>query len=125
MDVSVTTSPEPDLERRNSGSRARARDRLMDRASSSAVPQAVLASVENIGNLMLFLDDDLREAALAITQLEQYLVRALGVLESSDLSRRDVQGVASDVDVLDQLDHLNETLESLRRRLAKLASQMR
>lgn len=120
----VAPTPEPS-ERRGSGRRARARDRLFDRATHAYPPNAALRGVNNIGNLMLFVDDDLRETALAITRIEGYLTRTLGALESPDLRRKDVQTLAADMDVLDHLDQLNETLESLRRRLAKLAGEMK
>lgn len=122
----AAAAPTPDTsERRGSGRRARARDRLMDRATQAYSPNAALRGVNNIGNLLLFVDDDLRETALSITRIERYLTRTLDALESPDLCRKDVQALASDVDVLDHLDQLNETLESLRRRLAKMAGEMR
>jgi Mg2+ and Co2+ transporter CorA len=49
----------------------------------------------------------------------------LGLLESPKLSRDQVQTIASDTEVLDHVDQLVETLESLRRRLARLASSLR
>ncbi len=97
----------------------------MDRATQPYEPNAALRGVNNIGNLMLFVDDDLRETALAMTRIEGYLTRTLAVLESEGLRRKDVQALAADVDVLDQLDQLNETLESLRGRLARLAGEMK
>ncbi len=97
----------------------------MDRATQTYKPNAALRGVNNIGNLMLFVDDDLRETALAITRIEGYLTRTLSALESDGLRRQDVQALAADVDVLDHLDQLNETLESLRRRLARLAGEMK
>lgn len=112
-------------ERRGSGRRARARDRLMDRASQPHAPNARLLGVENVENLLLFVDDDLRETALAIHRIEEFLLRTLGLLEAQDLRREDVYEVASDTSVLDHVDLLNETLESLRRRLARLAARMK
>ncbi|MEM6294243.1 MAG: hypothetical protein AAGA54_23400 [Myxococcota bacterium] len=97
----------------------------MDRASQVNAPNAALRGVDNIGNLMLFVDDDLRETALAITRIEGYLTRTLSALESPDLRREHVMALASDMDVLDHLDQLNETLESLRRRLARLSGEMK
>lgn len=125
--VTATHTPPTDApdERRGSGRRDRARDRLMDRATQPYRPNAALRGVSNIGNLMLFVDDDLRETALAMTRIEGYLTRTLTALESPGLRRQQVQGLAADVDVLDHLDQLNETLESLRRRLAKLAGEMK
>jgi hypothetical protein len=115
----------PADERRRSGRRARALDRLMDRASQPYPPNLALEKVHNVENLLLFVDDDLRETALALSRIEAYLTRTLGVLESRELRREHVRAVAQDGQVLEQVDLLSETLESLRRRLAKLASTMR
>jgi len=111
-------------ERRQSGRRARIRDRLMDRATQ---PQAgrSLTHVRNVENLMLFVDDDLRETALALTRIEDFLGRTLALLEMPHPCRQDVADVAADISVLDHLDQLNETLESLRRRLATLHANMK
>jgi len=117
--------PDDGPERRASGRRARARDRLMDRASQAHAPNARLEGIENVENLLLFVDDDLRETALAIHRIEEFLLRTLGLLEAKDLRREDVYEVASDTSVLEHVDLLNETLESLRRRLARLAARMR
>jgi hypothetical protein len=75
--------------------------------------------------MLLFVDDDLRETALALAGIEAYLVRTLGALEEPELRRGEVSAIARDPEVLDQVDHMSATLESLRRRLAKLASRMR
>lgn len=97
----------------------------MDRATRPYAANAVLTGVDNVENLLLFLDDDLRETALAMTRIESYLMRTLGLLESKKLRREHVQELANDARVLEHLDLLNETLESLRRRLAKLSAAMR
>jgi hypothetical protein len=97
----------------------------MDRASRSNPGNAALRGIDNVENLLLFVDDDLRETALAITRIEAYLMRTLGLLECDALERSQVVAVASDVSVLEHLDLLNETIESLRRRLAKLCAAMR
>jgi hypothetical protein len=112
-------------ERRDSGKRARARDRLMDRATRPYPKNESLRRVENVENLLLFIDDDLRETALAMERVEGYLIRTLDLLERKDLARRDVQALANDTTVLEHVDMLNETLESLRRRMARLASTLR
>jgi hypothetical protein len=118
-------APESGPERRRSGQRARRRDRLMDRATGSYPQSAGLRGIDNVENLLLFVDDDLRETALAITRIESYLLRTLGLLETRDLRRDQVLALANDVGVLEHLDMLNETIESLRRRLAKLCAAMR
>ncbi|MBK8261566.1 MAG: hypothetical protein IPK80_09520 [Nannocystis sp.] len=114
-----------DAERRRSGTRTRARDRIMDRATRAYPPSEALNQVRGLENLILFIDDDLRETALSMQKIEGYLVSALGLLESPKLSRDQVQTIASDTEVLDHVDQLVETLESLRRRLARLASSLR
>ncbi len=111
-------------ERRASGLRRRARDRLMDRATRAYPKNQALDGVRDLETLMLFIDDDLRETGLALARIEQFLVRTLGVLERPDVTRRDVHALAADQEVLDHLDVLNETLESLRRRLARLAARL-
>jgi hypothetical protein len=121
----LALAAEDTSERRGSGRRARARDRLMDRATQPHTPHARLAEVENVENLLLFVDDDLRETALAIHHIEAFLLRTLGLLETEDLRREHVREVAGDTSVLDHVDQLNETLESLRRRLARLAARMK
>lgn len=118
----ATTEPE----RRQSGRRNRARDRLLDRGvQPTAVPPGDLMRVRDIENTLLFIDDDLRETALAMTRIEDFLGRTLQTLESPQIRREHITALATDTRVLDHLDQLSETLESLRRRLGKLSSTMR
>jgi hypothetical protein len=122
----VTIDPPPEgADRRGSGRRARARDRLMDRATRTYTPNAALLGVDDLETMLLFVDDDLRETGIAMGRIEGFLVRTLGLLEQPTLRRADVQALAGDHEVLDHLDQLNETIESLRRRLARLAARMR
>ncbi len=111
-------------ERRVSGRRARARDRLMDRANQPYKPNPGLARLERVENLLLFIDDDLRESALSMERIERYLVATLDMLEGDELDRTQVEALATNEDVLDQIDLLNEALESLRRRVARLARML-
>jgi hypothetical protein len=126
---SRTDLPVPDAagadERRESGKRARAADRLMDRATRTYPPTQALARARNVENLLLFIDDDLRETALSMQRIERYLVATLAMLESETIERATVQALATDRDVLSHVDALNETLESLRRRMARLAASLR
>lgn len=114
-----------DDDRRGSGRRARARDRLMDRATRPYPKTDVLTQADRVGNLLLFIDDDLRETALAMERIEGYLVTTLAMLEKDRLTREQVQDLATDTTVLEHVDMLNETLESLRRRMARLASNLK
>lgn len=112
-------------DRRQSGGRARARDRLMDRATRTYPVSETLSHARGVENLVLFIDDDLRETGLALGSVETYLVEILKLLEAPKMSREEVHALAADTQVLDHVDMLVETLETLRRRLAKLASSLR
>lgn len=94
----------------------------MDRASRPYAPSEALAQVKQVENLLLFIDDDLRETALAMERIERYLVSTLDMLEGDVLVREQVEALATDEEVLEQIDLLNENLESLRRRVARLAA---
>lgn len=123
-----TVSPGSGRERRQSGGRARARDRLMDRATRSypqTEPLSQLGGVRGVENLMLFIDDDLRETAMALGNVENYLVEILKLLEAPRIGREEVHALAADTQVLDHVDMLAETLETLRRRLARLSASLR
>lgn len=114
------------MDRRESGARRRARDRLLDRGvQPSKVPEGALRRVRDIENLLLFVDDDLRQTALAMTRIEAFLSKTMQTLGEPDLRREQIAELARDLEVLDHLDQLGETLESLRRRLGKLAMDMR
>lgn len=117
-------TPTDNADRRISGRRARARDRLMDRANQDYPPNPALANLRDVENLLLFIDDDLRETALAMERIEKYLLSTLGVLDGTSLDRDDIYSLATDPSVLEQVDLLNETLESLRRRMARLAKMV-
>jgi hypothetical protein len=112
-------------ERRRSGRRARALDRVLDRATQPYPQNSALAAVKDIENLILFVDDDLRETGLALQRIEGYLTRTLQTLESPEVRRSQVHALATEQQVLEHLDLLCETLEQLRRRLAKLAVRMK
>ena len=116
-----TTTDDSSPERRASGRRARARDRLMDRASQPYAPHPGLRKSHDVENLLLFIDDDLRETALSMERIERYLISTLDLLEGETLCPDEIHAIAGDEEVLDHLDQLNETIESLRRRINRLA----
>lgn len=96
----------------------------MDRANQDYVPSPGLAKAlagHEVQNLLLFIDDDLRETALSMERIERYLLSTLEMLEGDTLDRQAIHALATDASVLDHIDLLNETLESLRRRMARLA----
>lgn len=112
-------------ERRRSGGRLRARDRLMDRATQDYPESDALRGARGVENLLMFIDDDLRETGMALGHVEAYLLEILRVLEGPRVRREDVHALATDTRVLDHVDMLVENLETLRRRVAKLASNLR
>jgi ubiquinone biosynthesis protein UbiJ len=97
----------------------------MDRATRSYAKTSTLHEAENVENLVLFIDDDLRETAMSIQRIESYLVDTLSLLEQEEVSRAEVSAHVGDQKILDHVDQLNETLESLRRRMARLAASLR
>jgi hypothetical protein len=102
--------------------RRRLRDRLVER-EGTANPQ--LAERRELANQLLLVDDDMREAALAIGSIERFLADALALLDGDDVNARELLRLATDGDVLDRLDTLSETFQSLRRRLGTIAETMR
>ena len=97
----------------------------MDRATQPYTRTAALDGLDQVENLLLFIDDDLRETALAISNIEAYLISTLAMLEREQLTRAQVHQLANDSDILEHVDLLNETLESLRRRMSRLARNLR
>ena len=99
----------------------RLRDRLVDR-DVTANPRLHRYDLQN---LMLFVDDDLRETALALGGIETFLSRALALLENAELTPDELAELAHDAQVLDRLDYLGETLSSLRRRMGLIAHTLK
>ena len=123
--VPASSATSTGAERRQSGARVRARDRLMDRMLRPTQEADPLSRVRGVENLVLFIDDDLRETAMALGNVEGYLLEILKLLEAPRLAREEVHALAADTQVLDHVDMLVETLETLRRRLAKLSASLR
>jgi hypothetical protein len=97
----------------------------MDRATRDYPETDVFRGVRNAENLLLFIDDDLRETGMALGHVESYLIEILRMLESPRVRREDVHALATDTRVLDHVDMLVENLETLRRRMTKLATSLR
>jgi hypothetical protein len=123
--VSISQPSTGGAERRQSGQRVRARDRLMDRATRPTPESDALSQVRGLQNLVLFIDDDLRETGMALGKVEGYLVEILKLIEQPRITREDVHALAADTQVLDHVDGLVENLETLRGRLARLAASLR
>ena len=101
--------------------RRRLRDRLIDREGTD---NECLVSKQGLQNHLLLFDDDVRETALALGNIEGFLARALAVLEREDLTRHELEALARDMDVEAQVAALDETLASLKLRLGIMASEI-
>lgn len=75
--------------------------------------------------LVDFFEDDLRETAASIGELEGFLRRLLVTMEKDGLSPRDMMRSAEDDAVLDRVDYLRIQMENLQRRMGQLARRMR
>src|SRR5262245_50835122 len=102
--------------------RQRARDRLY---FSEGTENPALATKYELQNLLLFVDDDLRETARAMENIEGFLVEALHLLEREDLTQAELVALTDDEQVFDELDHLGDTLSNLRCRMVKIADALK
>ena len=101
--------------------RRRSRDRLPDRETTNPA----LSQHFELKNLLLFLDDDVRESAKAIGRVEKYLAQAMGLIDASEVSADELDALAGEQAIFDDLHVLVDTLGSLRARMAKVASTLR
>jgi hypothetical protein len=106
----------------HSAQRRRLRDRLVERDGTQ---NPVLSERHLLENQLLLIDDDLRQAALALNEVEGFLAASLRLLEDEKVTAAGLAALAGDGAALDRLDELAETLTSLRRRLLALASNIR
>lgn len=102
--------------------RRRLKDRLVEREGTQ---NPALTERYALQNQLLLIDDDLRESALSLSAVEQFLHDALGLLENESVTAADVAHLVGNGDTLDRMDALAETLTSLRRRLIAIASQIK
>jgi hypothetical protein len=116
------------LPERRSSPRRRSRDRIADRETTNPV----LSQRFELKNLLLFLDDDVRESAKALGRVEAYLGRTLALLDDGAVSPDKLDALADKLDgladeqaIFDDLHTLVDTLGSLRARLGKVASTLR
>ena len=102
--------------------RRRVRDRI---ASLDTTDNPMLRGQYDIRNLMLLVDDDLRQTALALGAIEAYLATAAALLEKSDLTGAALVAVADDEAVLDRMEDLSENMDNLRRRMSSIAAALK
>lgn len=95
------------------GEGRRARDRLLTGEAPVAVGDT------DLQHQLLFLGDELREAALAVAGIEQFLVRAQALL-SHRAAPSHLRALLHEVALDDQVESLDDALTAVRRSLAKL-----
>jgi hypothetical protein len=101
--------------------RRRLRDRI---ASLDSTKNPALRGRYELKNLMLLVDDDLRQTALTLGTVEKYLTESMSLLEDPTLDREALAAHADHEDVLDRIDDLVENLVHLRRRMKSIAIAM-
>jgi hypothetical protein len=99
----------------------RARDRIGRR---DRIRNRSLVIKHELHNLLLFIDDDLRETACALGSIESFLSQAQDLIEREDVTPSELRVLASDLGVDGQLDCLGETLTSLRRRMCQVVDKL-
>ena len=82
-----------------------------------------LAEVDELKNPLLICDDDLRQTAKALGDIESYVLSALRVLEKRDLSRADLSDLLKE-DLMGKIDTLTDSLGSLRKSLGLIAEKV-
>ena len=97
------------------------RDRLPERETTNPT----LAAKSELKNLLLFLDDDVRESGKALVRVEKYLGRTLALLDTESVSSDQLEELAKEQQIFDDLHTLVDTLASLRARMGKVASSLR
>lgn len=97
------------------------RDRLPDRETTNPA----LSQRFELKNLLLFLDDDVREAGKSLGRVEKYLHRTLALLDAEAVSADELEALAGEQAIFDDLHTLVDTLGSLRARMGKVASALR
>lgn len=109
------------IERRRTP-RRRLRDRI---ASLDSTNNPALRGHHEIANQMLFLDDDLRQTALVLGTIEEYLAQAMGLIERADVTAPELKAFAGSDEIDERVELLGENLDNLRRRMKAIAMAMR
>ncbi|MGZ3426547.1 MAG: hypothetical protein ACXVCV_07855 [Polyangia bacterium] len=109
------------LPERRSTPRRRTRDRMPERETTNPA----LSQRFELRNLLLFLDDDVRESAKALSRVERYLGRALALLDDDEVTAAQLDALSDEQAIFDDLHTLVDTLGSLRSHMGKVASTLR
>ncbi|HEY3355273.1 MAG TPA: hypothetical protein VGQ83_18630 [Polyangia bacterium] len=84
----------------------------------------MLVCRHELRNLLLFVDDDLRETTTALDGIERFLVQAQDLIESEHVSAEQLRQLAGDAAIDGQVEYLGEALTSLRRRMGQIADKL-
>jgi hypothetical protein len=99
--------------------------RLRDKLVARETDQGRLVGRADVANLLMLIDDDLRETADAMNGIEGFLAEALRLLDADDLRAPELLRLCADDGVLERMDTLAEALATLRRRFGALAATIR
>lgn len=101
------------------------RRRLRDRLAEHESQLTRHAQRADVSNLLLLIDDDLRETSLAMASIDGFLAEALRLLAEDDVHPNDLLKLCANDQVMERMDTLGETLSMLRRRFGALAATIR
>jgi hypothetical protein len=106
--------------------RANPRRRLRDRLPQHETRNRALdgAADAELSNLLLFLDDDVRESAKSLQRIERFLGDALKLLDDTEVTDERLRELSRDARIFDDLHTLVDTLGSLRARLGQVAKKI-
>ena len=99
--------------------------RLHDRLATHETQNPRLGDRADVSNLLLLIDDDLRETAEAMTAIDGFLAESLRLLDSREVSATSLLELSAADDLMERIDTLQDTLGTLRRRFGALASTIR
>ena len=103
--------------RDRTGRGRRSRDRLLTGTAPSS------CETTELDNLYLFVGDDIRESALSLSSIEQYLVEVQAMLADPAVKRAALDPLLNDT-LANRLDDLDSSLSSLVRRLDRLRATL-
>jgi len=84
-----------------------------------------LRDLPDLANLILFLDDDLRESAIAMGGIEAFLLEAQRVLQQSSLAPDDLARLVEEARVNERIALLEDALASLRRSMNLICATLK
>lgn len=104
------------------GQGRRARDKLL-RGEPSGSP-AFAERSSHLDNLLHFVGDDIREAALSVAGVETYLLRVQEALSLPVVTHRDLEGLVAGCDLEERIADLDGALASLLGSLNRLRVEL-